>query len=161
MVLQNKGGSNMLNLDDTSFDYADRITQTLRYAKPMTARALFELIFVFYPKPAAWLLNLRDQLVKPLGLRTGNHFEQLVLSETGRKIVLGQKDKHLDFYVVLECLAPMGSWQDIHVSTYVTYHNFLGKLYFGGIRIFHVFLVKSLLNRAARLWMKNHSNTHV
>ena len=75
--------------------------------------------------------------------------------------MLGQKDKHLDFYVVLECLAPMGSWQDIHVSTYVTYHNFLGKLYFGGIRIFHVFLVKSLLNRAARLWMKNHSNTHV
>lgn len=122
----------MLNFNDASFDYADRITQTLRYAKPMTARALFELIFVSYPKPAAWLLSLRDQLVKPLGLRTGNHFEQLILYETERKIVLGQKDRHLDFYVVLECLTPIGSWQDIRVSTYATYHNFLGKLYFGG-----------------------------
>ena len=151
----------MLNFNDASFDYADRITQTLRYAKPMTARALFELIFVSYPKPAAWLLSLRDQLVKPLGLRTGNHFEQLILYETERKMVLGQKDRQLDFYVVLECLTPIGSWQDIRVSTYVTYHNFLGKLYFRGIRIFHVLLVKSLLKRAARIWIRNQASGYI
>lgn len=141
---------------DGAFDYADRITQTLRRAKPMTARDLFELIFVAYPKSAAWLLALRDRLVKPLGLQTGNHFAQMVLSETTRKIVLGQKDKHLDFYVVLECPSPMGSWQDFHVSTYVRYHNFAGKLYFLGIRVFHVVLVKSLAKRAAKLWMKKY-----
>lgn len=138
------------------FDYTDRMTQTLTHSEPMTSQDLFQLIFVRYPKPAAWLLALRDKAVKPFGLKTGNHFEELLLSETIQEMVLGQEDKHLDFYVVLSCATPAGSWQDIHVSTYVTYHNCVGRLYFLGIRVFHAVLVKGLLKRAARLWMKEH-----
>lgn len=62
----------MLNLDDTSFDYADRITQTLRYAKPMTARALFELIFVFLSKACSVALEFEG----PIGEATGTSDRQ-------------------------------------------------------------------------------------
>lgn len=155
MIFAWTGVIKMRNDANNAFDYADHVTETLRHSQRMTARALFELIFVCYPKPAAWLLAFRDRLVKSFGLKTGNHFEKMMLSETAQRIVLGQEDKHLDFYVVLECSTPMGSWQDIRVSTYVKYHNIMGRLYFGGIRPFHVLLVKRLVKRAARLWMKN------
>lgn len=140
------------------FDYKDCITESVRGSQRMSAREFFQLVFVHYPKPAAWMLLLRDKMVQPLGLQTGNRFEQMILSETENQIVLGQTDKHLDFYVLLDCFSPLGSWQDVRLSTCVKYHNFLGRLYFWGIRPAHIVLVRYLVKRAVKLWEKEHAS---
>ncbi|MEE0510786.1 MAG: DUF2867 domain-containing protein [Peptococcaceae bacterium] len=137
------------------FDYEDRMVQTITHSQRMRAVDLFRLIFMTPPKPVAWLLMLRDRLMKPFGVKTDSDFKRLILFETENKIVLGQRDKHLDFYVSLTCAPPIASRQDFCVSTCVNYHNVFGKLYFGCIRFVHIVLVKYLLKRAAKIWVKN------
>ncbi len=137
-------------------DYEDCMVQTVKHSQRMMASDLFRLIFMTPPKPVAWLLMLRDRLMKPFGVKTDSDFKRLILFETEDKIVLGQRDKHLDFYVSLTCAPPLASWQDLRVRTCVNYHNVFGKLYFGCIRFVHIVLVKYLLKRAAKIWMENH-----
>lgn len=140
-----------------TMDYEDCVCETIYHADRIKALDLFELIFERYPKPAAWLLTLRDHLVKPFGLKTGSRFRSMILEEDDAHVLLGQEDKHLDFYVLLECSYPFGSWQDVRVRTLVRYHNLLGKVYFCGIRVFHVILVQALSKRAVRIWMRGHA----
>jgi hypothetical protein len=70
-------------------------------------------------RPPGWiatLMRLRDALVRPLGLRTGDDAELTrvdrigvfpVLSRTPERVVLGLDDKHLDFRLAIDVL-PLG-----------------------------------------------------
>lgn len=133
-------------------NYEDCFRQTLIGKERMKPRDLFDLIFVHYPKPALCLLRFRDWLVKPLGLKTGGGFADMILEENETELVIGKQDKHLDFYVVLACELPSGNKQTISVSTLVKYNNGLGKIYFFVIRLFHILIVKNLVKRAVRIW---------
>ncbi len=133
-------------------NYEDCFRQTLIGKERMKPRDLFDLIFVQYPKPAQYLLKFRDMLVKPLGLKTGGGFADMIIEENETGLVIGKRDKHLDFYVVLECESPSGNAQNISISTLVNYNNGLGRIYFFAIRLFHILIVKSLVKRAVRIW---------
>lgn len=139
-------------------NYEDCFRQTLTGQEQMKPRDLFNLVFVHYPKPAQYLLKLRDKLVKPLGLKTGGGFADMILEENETALVIGKQDKHLDFYVLLACECPSRNKQNISISTLVNYHNSLGRIYFFVIRLFHVVLVKNLVKRAVRIWSNKGKN---
>lgn len=137
-------------------DYTDIYITTVRNTCPMTAKDLFQQIFVYYPKPVLYLLRLRDLLVKPFGLQPGGGFTDLITEQNDNKIIIYKSDKHLSFHILLQCATIDASThqQAIKISTFVNYHNSLGRVYFFFIRPFHSFLCRRMLNQAARIWEK-------
>lgn len=141
-------------------NYTDTYAATVRNARRITARDLFRLMFVHYPKPVLYLLRLRDLLVKPFGLQAGGGFTNLIRKQDDRHVSFGKSDRHLDFDVMLQCDVPdvQASSQTIRITTVVKYHNLLGRVYFFFIRPFHALICKRLLKRAARIWEKESTN---
>lgn len=137
-------------------NYADTYITTVRSTYPMTAKDLFQQIFVHYPKPVLYLFRLRDWLVKPFGLKSGGKFTDLVTEQNDSRIIICKSDKHLDFWILLQCDTFKASihQQTIKISTFINYHNSLGRVYFFFIRPFHSLLCKQMLNRTARIWEK-------
>lgn len=141
-------------------DYTDTYVMTVRSDCPMTAQVLFQQIFVHYPKPVLYLLRLRDWLVKPFGLHPGGGFTDLIAEQNDSKVIICKSDKHLDFRILLQCDTINASTrqQAIKISTFVNYHNLLGRIYFFFIRPFHSYLCRRMLNRSARNWEKVNRN---
>ena len=113
-------------------DYIDTYTTVLRNTSRMTAKDLFRMMFVYYPKPVQYLLRFRDWLVKPFGLQGGDGFTDLIKEKDEGKVTFGKSDKHLEFQVLLQCDIPDAptQCQSIRITTVVKYHNSLGKVYF-------------------------------
>lgn len=105
--------------------YTDTYVTIVRCNSPMTAKDLFQQIFVHYPKPILYLLRLRDWLVKPFGLQPGGGFTNLITEQDDSKIIICKSDKHLDFRILLQCETFKASMrqQTIKISTFVSYHN--------------------------------------
>lgn len=141
-------------------DYTDTYTTVLRNTNRMTAKDLFRMMFVYYPKPVQYLLRFRDWLVKPFGLQGGDGFTDLIKEKDEGKVTFGKSDKHLEFHVLLQCDIPDAptQCQSIRMTTVVKYHNSLGRVYFFFIRPFHALICKWLLKRAARNWEKESTN---
>ena len=135
-------------------EYTDTYTTTIRNAQRMTACDLFHLMFINYPRPVLFLLQLRNQLIKPLGLQTGDSFTELIQEQNEKYVIFGKPDKHLTFQVQLKCDTPniLTQCQTIQITTSVQFHNTLGKVYFFFIRPFHCMICRILLKRAARNW---------
>ncbi len=103
------------------------------------------------------LLNLRNLIVAPLGLKTSGAGEPAtggmigifpVVSETPERLVAGFNDNHLDFRVVVD-VATVGAGQQVTATTLVRTHNWLGRTYLAVILPFHRLIVSSMLRRAA------------
>lgn len=67
-------------------DYTDTYTTVLRNTSRMTAKDLFRMMFVYYPKPVQYLLRFRDWLVKPFGLQGGDGFTDLIKEKDEGKV---------------------------------------------------------------------------
>ena len=133
-----------------SSDYSDCVSRRINPAEPLTADFIFEQMFCNFPKPVAWLMKLRNALVKPFGLQGGDGFRNLVSERNDEEIVICKNDKHLCFRVSIYCSLPADGWQDAAVTTIVEFNNFLGRIYFIGIWIFHKLLVKTLFRKATK-----------
>ena len=131
-------------------DYCDSVSKRIKPDKPLSPDYIFEQMFCNFPKPVAWLMNLRNAIVKPLGLKGGSGFRELVSERNEEEFILSKIDKHLDFQVGIYCSKPVDGWQDASVTTVVKFNNFLGRLYFIGIWMFHKLLVGSLFRKAVR-----------
>ena len=103
------------------------------------------------------LLNLRNLIVAPFGLKTSGDGEPStggmiglfpVLSETPERLVAGFNDSHLDFRVVVD-VATAGSGQQVTTTTLVLTHNWLGRSYLTSILPFHRLVARSLLRQVA------------
>ena len=129
-------------------DYNDTVSKRIKVTEPLTPNYLFEQMFCNFPKPVACLMKLRSTLVKPLGLQGGGSFRDLISERDDEEIVISKNDKHLCFRVGIYCSKPKDGWQDASVTTVVNFNNFLGRLYFVGIWVFHRIFVKSLFKRA-------------
>jgi hypothetical protein len=112
-------------------------------------------------RPPGWiatLMQLRDAIVGPLGLRTGDdaslaHLDRIgvfpVLSRTPERVVLGLDDKHLDFRLAID-VAPLDARRrEIVATTLVQTHNWLGRTYLGLILPFHRRIVPAMMARNA------------
>ncbi len=131
-------------------DYCDSVSRRFRPAESLNVDYIFERMFCNFPKPVAWLMKLRNVIVKPLGLQGGGGFRNLVSERNDEEIVISKNDKHLCFWVGIYCSLPQDGWQEAAVTTVVKFNNFPGRLYFIGIWIFHKLLVKSLLRKAIK-----------
>lgn len=101
----------------------------------------------------AWadrLLNLRNALVRPLGLKaestdSGEGAIFPVHLDTPAELVLGTDDRHLDFRISV-----MQHAGRIHMGTWVHPHNWAGRAYLALVMPFHVLIVRDALRRIAR-----------
>jgi hypothetical protein len=112
-------------------------------------------------RPPGWiakLMRLRDAIVGPLGLRTGDdetlaRMDRIgafpVLSRTPERVVLGLDDKHLDFRLAIDVGALDARRREIVATTLVQTHNWLGRTYLALILPFHRRIVPALMARNA------------
>lgn len=129
-------------------DYSDICSRTIGAAKPNTVDALLDSIFCNFPWPIRMLLKLRDVLVKPLGLNTGAKFSDRIMERDDEEIIIGAIDKHLSFWVSVYCSLPADGKQTVSARTLVSFNNFIGKIYFSAIWIFHKMMANMLIKRA-------------
>ena len=113
-----------------------------------------------FARPPRWvdaLLNLRNLIVAPLGLKTSGDGEPAsggviglfpILSETPERLVAGFDDSHLDFRVVVDVVSA-GSGQQVTATTLVLTHNPLGRVYLAVILPFHRLIARSMLRQLA------------
>lgn len=132
-------------------DYCDVVAKNIHCSKPLSADYIFEQMFCNFPKPVALLMKMRNAIVKLLGLQGGGSFRDLIVERSANEIVICKNDKHLCFWVGVYCSAPddVGQ-QNASVTTVVKFNNFLGKIYFIAIWLFHKILVKSLFRKSIR-----------
>jgi len=123
----------------------------------LDAREAATRMFARSPRWAEALLNLRNMIVAPLGLKTSGAGEHAaggmigifpVVSETPERLVAGFNDSHLDFRVVVDVM-PVGRRQQITTTTLVRTHNRLGRAYLAAVMPFHRVIVRSMLRRVA------------
>jgi hypothetical protein len=124
----------------------------------LAARQAAEKIFARSPRWVEALLNLRNLIVAPLGLKTSGAGERTtrgtvglfpVLSETADRLVAGFDDRHLDFRVVVD-VAPCDDGQQVTTTTLVRTHNLLGRTYLAIIMPFHRLVVPAMMRQVAR-----------
>ncbi len=137
-------------------DWADafRVATRKRFANARTAS---EAAFANFPAWVNALMALRNLIVTPFGLKTGEHDRPPkarigffpLLSETETEVVVGMNDRHLDFRCVVD-LAEKGAGQEITIATVIHRHNWLGRAYLIAVMPFHRMIVCAALARVAR-----------
>ncbi|MGA7484360.1 MAG: DUF2867 domain-containing protein [Bradyrhizobium sp.] len=137
--------------------FADAYRVTVTDAK-LDARTAAERIFSRNPRWVQALLDLRNKVVAPFGLKTSGEGDAItggmiglfpVLSETPQRLVAGFNDHHLDFRVVVD-VAPADRGQDVTTTTLVLTHNWLGRAYLSAIMPFHRMIAKTLLGQVCQ-----------
>ncbi|WP_066705596.1 DUF2867 domain-containing protein [Celeribacter ethanolicus] len=96
------------------------------------------------------LLNLRNRIVKPLGLKTessdsGDGAIFPVEYEGTDELIIGTDDRHLNFRICIRQEAG-----HIHMATWVHRNNALGRAYLMIVKPFHVLIVRDAMRRIAR-----------
>jgi hypothetical protein len=104
-----------------------------------------------------FLMNIRDVMVQPFGLKTnkGKKPGEIIftkIAQNENELVMGENDRHLNFRVsvLVDRLSSL-----IYVTTLVHYNNKAGKIYFLFVKPFHKMLVRSVLKRYEDKVMKN------
>lgn len=118
-----------------------------------------QLVFGTMPKWVAFLMRLRNTIVKLFGLKTEKpedfHANFIVGGYIGffqifsiqpNEIILGADDKHLNFRVSMyNSKEPQFN---IKVTTLVQYNNKFGKYYMAIVKPFHHLVVKIMVKQA-------------
>jgi hypothetical protein len=134
--------------------FADAFRVTVTDAR-LDARGAAERIFSRSPRWVKMLLDLRNRVVAPFGLKTSAVREARsggmvgmfpVLSETPGRLVAGFNDHHLDFRVVVD-VVPMGEAREVTATTFVLTHNWLGWAYLTTIIPLHRLITKTMLRQ--------------
>jgi hypothetical protein len=134
--------------------FADAFRVTVADAD-LDARGAAERILSRSPRWVEALLDLRNMIMAPFGLKTSGAGEPNaggmvgifpILSETPERLVAGFDDHHLDFRVVVD-VAPANGGRDVTTTTLVLTHNRLGRAYLAVIMPFHRLIAKTLLRQ--------------
>lgn len=138
--------------------FADAYRVTVKDAQ-LDARSAAERIFSQSPRWVEALLDLRNRIVAPFGLKTSGEREAKaggmvglfpVLSETPERLVAGFNDHHLDFRVVVD-VAPAAGGREVTATTLVLTHNWFGRVYLAAIMPFHRMIAKTLLKQVCQI----------
>ena len=150
----------MAHYEFKPLDYTDAFRVRLSAYLQLDMKELAYRIFgniESYPGYVRFLLQLRDVLVRPLGLKTAADMEEItdqsewigffrIYQRSENEIIIGADDKHLD--VRVSCLRSFRDHQTfLTVSTFVRNNNLLGELYFAVIKPFHRIIVPSTMKR--------------
>ncbi|WP_051697620.1 DUF2867 domain-containing protein [Prevotella sp. 10(H)] len=151
--------------EEKSFDYIDSFQSF--FSDKDQKIGLTDVVRIFAsggPKWAESLLKLRNILMKPFGLKTGDdmpvvHADEIkyeageqigifkLLDKAENEIILGEEDKHLNFKVsmLLEPVADDPDKKKLSITTAVHFNNFFGRLYFLPVKPFHKMILRSSL----------------
>ncbi len=138
--------------------FADAFRVTVTDAG-LDARSAAMRMFSESPRWVQALLDLRNRIVEPFGLKTSGEDDVKVggmiglfpvLSETPERLVAGFNDHHLDFRVVVDVL-PVDSGREVTATTLVLTHNLLGRAYLTAIMPFHRMIAKTLLKQVCQV----------
>ncbi len=94
------------------------------------------------PRWAAFLMEARDRIVAPFGLRPAPSTGFPVISETPDIVVMGFDDRHLDFRIVVTVMAGVAT-----VTTIVRRHNLAGRIYLAAVLPFHRLIAPAFVER--------------
>jgi Protein of unknown function (DUF2867) len=118
-----------------------------------------ERAFATAPPWIAWLLAIRNTLVRPFGLKGTNEAHRIsrdrigffpCISRSADRVVMGFDDAHLDFRVVVDVASVADGLQRVTATTLVRPHNLFGRAYLATIMPFHKLIVRSMLGRVRR-----------
>ena len=120
------------------------------------ARAAAEAAFETFPAWVYGLMALRNAVVGPLGLKTGNKRkagERRVgffpfIAETDEQLIVGMDDRHLDFRCVVD-VQPVQTGQEIKITTVLKRHNGFGRAYLSFVLPFHRAILRMTMKRLA------------
>ena len=130
-------------------DVADSFTVALPPGASTDVEVWRRRLFASPPVVIRRLLQLRDLLVRPLGLRGASGSDPLegfpVLGRGEHEVLMGLDDRHLDFRVSLRLLQSGGAAEALQLTTTVAFHGRLGRLYFALVRPFHRRIVPAML----------------
>ena len=130
--------------DNKNYDYTDEFSDIIHTVRFINAAELSG-VFFSAPKWITILMKFRNVMVRPLGLKKGKDFSDLVHIESENIATVCKNDKHLNLEIVF--ITESMERQRISVSTKVRFHNSLGKCYFAIIKPFHNLICKTLLQR--------------
>lgn len=98
------------------------------------------------PGWASALLSLRNTLVRPFGLKTGEPDRPIfpTCHETEDELILGTDDDHLNFRIGL-----IRDGDRLYMSTWVHPHNAFGRAYLRLVMPFHILISRGAVARMA------------
>jgi hypothetical protein len=118
-------------------------------ASDLSPRRAAEVITDF-PGWARFLLHIRRIVTSPFGLSNDGPSAPdkvgvfPVETETGRELIAGFNDKHLDFRVSV-----ISQDDQVFLATWVHPHNIGGRLYLKTILPFHILIARNALGRVS------------
>ncbi|QQE10421.1 DUF2867 domain-containing protein [Planctomycetota bacterium] len=145
--------------------YMDSFSIQIPKAESVSVDYLNALIFSSVPQWIRVLMAIRNCLVKPFGLETGNiplpkevdpsiRFVEgespiffTVLLRNENEIVMAEKDKHLNFRASTLKVKNTDGSVTLYLTTIVHFNNIWGRLYFLPVKPFHKLIIKSILKR--------------
>jgi len=145
-------------------DYSDCFCTNFNFPKEIRLENCVRYSLSSRPFWADILMQIRNILVKPFGLKTGikdkmvqpvsainlskgnkiSFFE--VLESNDEEVVLIASDKHLTACLSIKIKKNHDQYE-IFLSTIVKFHNYLGHVYFFFVKPFHILIMRAMLNR--------------
>lgn len=157
----------LLNNNKNTYDYVDSFQGAfIDKFQRIGPTEIAKLFFSSSPKWIDRLLTLRNIIVKPFGLKGSENVperqkmidsfnfekgEQIglfkVFDITGKEIIVGEDDKHLNYRVslLIDSNNQDSTDKKIIISTTVKFNNLFGRLYFLPVRPFHKLIVPTIL----------------
>ncbi len=146
-------------------DYADAYTVRLPVGKATDVDTVTRTLFTARPRWIDALMDLRNNLVRLIGLKTPSPRKQTpesinlqpgnvagpfhVFARNGDEILLGLDDRHLDFRLSVLVRRQAGvAWAV--VTTVVHFNGWLGRAYFLPVRPFHQLIVPAMVRSMQR-----------
>ncbi|MDR2121208.1 MAG: DUF2867 domain-containing protein [Tannerella sp.] len=149
-------------------DYVDIFGTDVRDDARLTPDNLLIAVWTDFPKWVQMLFKLRDWLVKPFGLKTGEDGKDFkhkfaeairsggrfwlmrVLAKSADEIVVQLADTHLTAEMSVHREKSNPDQLRINFITTVHFHHVWGRVYFFFVRPFHKIIVKTMMKRSIR-----------
>jgi hypothetical protein len=145
----------------SSIDFVDAFKCRIPNGQPQPIDSVTRAIFSTMPEWMMKLLDLRNTIVRPFGLKTSidpallDHRQGKlepgavvgvfkVIDRQGDEILLGEDDQHLNFRTSVQ-LERQEEKCWVIVSTVVQFNNWLGHAYFVPVRPIHKIIVPAMM----------------
>jgi hypothetical protein len=154
----------LLEKNELSIDYSDSFSSRFHSEQRLTLETCVRYCLNNLPAWIVFLLKIRNILVIPFGLKSGNEsdkdylFPIISISKgsqagffkvqdlTNEEALLFITDSHLDAWLSV-IVKDLPDQQEICMTTAVKFHNLTGKIYFFFIKPFHKLVIRSMINR--------------
>ncbi len=159
--------NSLLNQTGKKYDYVDSFQGSIvNNGNKLNSTDIGKAFFSSAPKWVDKLMGIRNKTVAIFGLKTSGStvgkkraLDNLkcekgekvgifrIYDKNENEIILGEDDKHLDFWVSLYLDEPKIEQAEIKliISTCIKFNNRLGRLYFLPVRLFHRLIVPAML----------------